>query len=197
VVGEQVDQPGGEAGVAGGGGREVGGAGAEPAGRPHRDDRRVQLLGDGPQHALGGRAAAVDLVDEDEGGDPQPPQGPHQHPGLGLHALDGGDDQHGAVEHVQHPLHLGDEVRVAGGVDQVDGDVVDGERHHRGLDGDAALPFQGQGVGLGAALVDTADLADDPGVVQQPLGQGGLTGVDMGQDPQVECRHGASCPLGR
>jgi hypothetical protein len=57
---------------------------------------------------------------------------------------------------------------VAGRVDQVDGDVVDAERHHRGLDGDAALPFQIQGVGLGAALIDAAELADDPGAVQQP-----------------------------
>ena len=36
--------------------------------------------------------------------------------------------QHRAVEHAQHPFHLGDEVRVAGRVDQVDGDVADRER---------------------------------------------------------------------
>jgi hypothetical protein len=121
----------------------------------------------------------------------------HQHPGLGLHALDRGDHQHRAVQHVQHPLHLGDEVRVTGRVDQVDGDIADGEGHDGGLDRDAALPFQRQGVGLGAAVVDAADLVDDPGGVQKPLGQRGLTGVYMRQDAQVERAHGASCPSDR
>jgi hypothetical protein len=116
---------------------------------------------------------------------------------LRLHALDGGDDQHGAVEHAQHPFHLGDEVRVAGRVDQVDGDVIDDERHHGGLDRDAALPFQRQGVGLGAAVVDAADLVDDAGGVEQPLGQARLTGVYVRQDPQVQRAHEASCPLDR
>ena len=136
--------------------------------------------------ASASRAGAVDLVDEDQRRDAQPLQRPHQHPGLRLHALDGGDDQHRAVEHAERPLHLGDEVRVAGGVDQVDRDVADGERDDGGLDGDAALAFERQRVGLGAAGVDAADLVDDPGGVQQPLGQAGLTGVDMRQDPQVE-----------
>ena len=35
----------------------------------------------------------------------------------------------------------------------------------------------------------------DAGGVQQPLGQAGLTGVDVRQDPQVEQSHDASCPL--
>ena len=190
VVGEQLGQPGRERGVGRTVGRECGVAGAEPAGRSHGHDRRGELAGDGPQGAVVPRAGAVDLVDEQQGGDAEALQGPQQHAGLGLHALDGREHQHGAVEHAQHPLHLGDEVGVAGGVDQVDGDVVDGERHHRRLDGDAALAFQGQGVGLGAAVVDAADLVDDPGAVQQPLGQAGLAGVDMGQDAQVERVHG-------
>ena len=58
----------------------------------------------------------------------------------------------------------------------------------------AALPLQRQGVGLGAAVVDPADLVDDPGGVQQPLGEAGLTGVDVRQDPQVQRAHEASCP---
>ncbi len=95
-------------------------------------------------------------------------------------------DQHGAVEHAQHPLHLGDEVRVAGRVDQVDRDVVDRERHDGGLDRDAALPFQRQEVGLGRAVIDAAELVDDTGRVEQPLGESCLTGVYMRHDPQVQ-----------
>ena len=105
---------------------------------------------------------------------------------LRLHALDGGDHENGAVEHVQHPFHLGDEVRVSRRVDQVDGDVVDDERHDGGLDRDAALSLQRQEVGLRAAVIDAADLVDDTGGVQQPLGESCLTGVYMRQDPQVE-----------
>ena len=85
---------------------------------------------------------------------------------------------------LKHPFHLGDEVRVAGRVDQVDRDVVDDERHDRGLDRDAALPFERQGIGLGVAVIDAADLVDDTGGVEQPLGEGRLTGVYMRQDPQ-------------
>ena len=60
------------------------------------------------------------------------------------------------------------------------------ERHDRGLDRDAALPLQRQGVGLGRALIDAADLVDDTGRVEQPLGERCLTGVYMRQDPQVQ-----------
>jgi hypothetical protein len=83
-------------------------------------------------------------------------------------------------------LHFGDEVGVAGSVDQVDGDVAYGERHHGGLDGDPALALERQRIGLRRARVDAADLVDDTGSVQQPLGERDLTGVDMRQDAKVE-----------
>jgi len=69
---------------------------------------------------------------------------------------------HRTVEHTQGPLHLGDEIRVARRVDQIDGDVVDGERNDRGLDRDPALPLQCERIGLGGAGIDAADLVDDP-----------------------------------
>jgi hypothetical protein len=59
---------------------------------------------------------------------------------------------------------------VAGSVDQVDRDVIDDERHDSGLDRNAPLLFQSQGIGLGVALVDAADLVDDTGGIEQPLG---------------------------
>jgi hypothetical protein len=143
------------------------------------------------------RAAAVDLVDKDQGGDLQPLQRPHQHASLCLHPLHRGDNQHGTVEHAEHPFHLGDEIWVPGRVDQVDGDVIDDEGHHRRLDRDAALPFQRQRIGLGTARVDTADLADDTDGEEQPLGQACLAGVNMRHDPQVQRSHQASSPLDR
>jgi len=70
------------------------------------------------------------------------PLRPNRTRSLWLHALDGRDHQHGAVEHAQGAFHLGDEIRVAWRVDQVDGDIVDRERNDRGLDRDPALPLQ-------------------------------------------------------
>jgi hypothetical protein len=74
---------------------------------------------------------------------------------------------------------------VTGGVEQVDGEVAEVEGDDRGRDGDAPRAFQGKGVGLGAAPVDAADLVDDRGGVEQPLGEAGLTGVDVRQDPRL------------
>ena len=127
---------------------------------------------------------AVDLVDEDQRRNAQPLQRAHQDARLRLHALDGGDHEHRAVEHAQHPLHLGDEVRVARRVDQVDVDVAERERRDGRLDRDPALPLERQRVGLRRAGVDAADLVDDAGRVQQPFGESCLTGVYMRQDSQ-------------
>jgi hypothetical protein len=44
-----------------------------------------------------------------------------------LNALDGGDDEDRAVENAERPLDFRDEVGVARRVDQVDGQVADGE----------------------------------------------------------------------
>jgi len=202
VRGEYVDEARGEGGVVGGEGYEGPRAPAEAADRPHGHDIRHEPLRDAAQQILVARAASVDLVHEDERGNAEPPQRPHEYAGLRLDALDRGNDEHGAVEHAQHPFHLGDEVRVAGGVDEIDGDVVDGEGDDGGLDRDSALPFQGQRIGLGVSRIDATDLVDDTGGVQKPLGQAGLTGVNMRQDPQIQGvgrarrMHGVSCPLG-
>ena len=104
-------------------------------------------------------------------------------------------DQHDAVEHAQRPLDLGDEVGVAGGVDEVDREVVQLERDDRGLDGDAAGPLQLQGVGLRRALVDAADRCDDAGLEEDAFGEARLTGVDMRQDPDVDNRHARTLSL--
>jgi hypothetical protein len=76
-------------------------------------------------------SAPVDLVYEDHSRNAEPSQSPHQHPGLGLYALHCGHDQDRAVQHREHPLDLGDEVRVARSVDQVDGHVADNDRRDR------------------------------------------------------------------
>jgi hypothetical protein len=112
-------------------------------------------------------------------------------------ARSGARRSHRAIEHIEDAFDLGDEVGVTGRVDQVDRHVVDEERHDGGSDGDAALAFERERVGLGVAVVDAADLVDDAGGVEQPLGQARLPGVNMRQDPKVQRPHAASSPLGR
>ena len=115
------------------------------------------------------RAGPVDLVDEDQRRDTEATQGTEQQRCLRLDAFDGGDDENSAVEDPEDPFDLGDEVRMAGRVDQVDRDVVDRERHDGGLDRDAALPFQHKRIGLGRAGIDASDLVDDVSGVQMPV----------------------------
>jgi hypothetical protein len=72
------------------------------------------------------------------------------------------------------------------GVDQVDRGAAQRERHHRRFDRDAAAALQVERVGAGAARVHAAELVDDPGGIQQPLGEAGLTGVDVRQNAEIE-----------
>ena len=112
---------------------------------------------------------------------------------LGLDALDRGDDEHGAVEDAEDALDLCDEVGVAGRVDEVDREVVDQERGDRGPDRDAALALELERVGLGGAGVDAADAIDRACGEEESLGEGGLTGVDVGEDAEIERAHRSSC----
>ena len=53
------------------------------------------------------------------------------------------------------------------------------------VDGDAALLLLGVEVGDGGALVDLAHAVRGAAVEQHPLGDGGLAGVDVGDDADV------------
>jgi hypothetical protein len=82
---------------------------------------------------------------------------------------------------------------VAWGVDQVDREVPDQERGDRGPDRDPAFALEVERVGLGGAGVDAAGAIDRAGVEQEPLGESGLTGVDVGEDAEIEGALGTSC----
>jgi hypothetical protein len=55
----------------------------------------------------------------------------------------------------------------------------------RGGDGDAPLLLLDHVVHGGGALVDLTDLVGLAGVVEDPLGGGGLARIDVGHDPDV------------
>jgi hypothetical protein len=169
---------------------------AERVRSSHRHDRGSQAFRDRLDGPLVVGTRAVDLVHEQQRRDVQALESAHENARLGLDALDGGDDQHGAVEHVQNPLHLGDEVGVAWGVDQVDVDGAERERGNGRLDGDAPPALELQRVGLRGAGIDAADFVDDSGFEEKPLREGCLTGVYMRQDSEVELflRHASFLP---
>ena len=168
------------------------GAGAPLAG-DGVEDRELELVGIGGQlqeeilqalHRLvnAGRRA-VDLVDDDDRAQPAL-QRPRQHGArLGHGAFDGVDQQQAAIGHVQHPLHLAAEIGVAGGVDDVDLYARVGDGGVLGQDGDAALALQIVGVEDQAAR--GGGVAEDVRLLEQPIDEGGLAVVDVGDDGDV------------
>ena len=162
---------------------------AGPERTVQRNHRELQPAADIGQHRVRPGAHAVDLVDEEEERSLRRADGAGELDGLRLHAFHGGDDQHDRIEHAQRALDFGHEVGMPGGIDEVDFEIVQAERGHRGLDGDAAGALELEGIGLGGAFIDTAWGGYDPGFVEDSFGEGGFTGVDMRQDSYGDDRH--------
>ena len=104
---------------------------------------------------------------------------------LRLHARHRVEDGDGAVEHAERPLDFHREVHVAGRVDDVDPAVVPEAGGRGGGDGDAALLLLDHPVHDRRPLVHLADLVGPAGVVEDPLGGGGLAGIDVRHDADV------------
>ena len=128
---------------------------------------------------------AVELVDDDHPGHTEAGGGPPGVLGLRLHAVGGADDDDGQVDVGQRGDHLAGEVGVAGRVEQVDLDPVDGERGQAGRDGELARHLLGLEVHDGGALLDRSPPGDGPGGGQQRLGQGGLAGAVVADEGDV------------
>ena len=156
----------------------------------------------GPHAFDGGvevRAGAVHLVDESDARDVVFGRLAPDGFGLRLHAGHAAEYGDGAVKHTERTLHLGREVHVARGVDDVDAlvDVLEqledvflrllqpGTGGGGGGDGDAALALLLHPVGNRRALVHLADLVDHAGVKKDTLGQRGLARVDVRADADV------------
>ncbi len=150
------------------------------------DDGRRQAAAYPLQYAVHVGPGAVHLVDEQHRRNPDALQGAPDHHGLRLHVLDRRQHEHGRVEHAKGALDLGDEVGVSGRVHEVDVEIAEDERRHRGADGDPAPTLQRHRVGAGRARVDAPGGADNARLEQQALGQAGLAGVNMRDDPDIE-----------
>ncbi len=130
-------------------------------------------------------ARPVHLVDERDPRDAVPVRLPPHRLALRLDAGDGVEHGDGAVQHAQGALHFVGEVDVARRVDQVDPPAVPGAADRGGEDGDAAVTLLRVEVGDRGALVDLAALVHGAGGEQDPLGDGGLARVHVGEDAEV------------
>ena len=135
------------------------------------------------------RPGQIHLVDKEKGGHPVPLQQLPQGVGVALHPVGAADDQNGAVQHLEGALHLGGEVGVAGGVQQGELRPLQGENGLLGEDGDPPLPLHGVGVQKGVLVIHPPQLFQPPAGVEQPLGQGGLARVHVGQDADYQFVH--------
>ena len=118
---------------------------------------------------------------------------------LRLNATLGGQDGNRAVQNAQGTLNLNSEVNVARGVDDVDTMTVLLEESRIVLslgmapiaggssrgDGDTTLLLLFHPVHRSSAIMNFTDLMVNTGVVQDTLGGGGLTCVDVGHDTDV------------
>jgi hypothetical protein len=157
------------------------------------DDGEVELVVAGAQRheqiehrvhdLLGLDAGPIDLVDHDQGRQAHLEGLLGDEPGLGHRPLVGVDDQEHGVDHAEHALDLTAEVGVAGRVDQVDPHALPGHRGALRQDRDAALALEI--VRVHGPLGDDLPGAEGAGAPEQPVDQGGLAVVDVGDDGDV------------
>ena len=112
----------------------------------------------------------------------------HQGYGAWLDTFTAVDHHQCAVDRSQGAVGIFREIFVTGRVEQVDHVLAVGKLHHRGGDGDAALFLHFHPVGRGMAIrfarLDRTGHADGLAHEQQPLGNGGLTGVRVGNNSE-------------
>ena len=111
---------------------------------------------------------------------------------LRLHSLDGRQHEDGRVENAEGTLDLRDEVRVTGGVDDIDLQVAEREGGHRRRIVMPRSRSRVKGIGARRARIDAPEAVDGTRGEEQAFGQAGLTGIDMRDDPEVEGGQGTA-----
>ena len=135
-----------------------------------------------------GAVGAVDLVDDDDRPQALLQRFQRHEARLRHRTLDRVDEQQDAVDHAEHALDLTTEVRVAGGVDDVDARVPDLDGAVLGEDRDAPLALQV--VAVHHPFVDVLVACERPRLDEQLVDQRRLAVVDVGDDGDVAEIHG-------
>jgi hypothetical protein len=157
------------------------------------EDREIELLLAGVERGKqvedlvhdhrGPRIRPIDLVDDDDGLEADLERLRHHELGLRQRPFGGVHQHQHAVHHAENALHLAAEIGVARGVHDVDAGIAPKDRGHLGENGDAALALEV--VGIHRALDHPLVLAVGARLLQEPIDQGGLAMVDMGDDRHV------------
>ncbi len=131
---------------------------------------------------LGLGRGKVDLVERGHDDEPGVARQVEVRERLRLEALGGVDEQHGAFAGLERPRHLVGEVDMAGRVDQVQLVSLVCEPHRLRLDRDAPLTLEIHLVEVLGAHVAARDRVRH---LEQPVGEGRLAVVDVGNDAEV------------
>ena len=143
------------------------------------EEQLVDLVDDLGDAGVG----AVDLVDDEDHGQSRLQRLAQHEARLRQRPLGGVDQQQHAVDHRQAALDLAAEVGVAGGVDDVELDVLVAQRGVLGEDRDALLALEVHRVH--DAVVDVLALAEGAGLPQHGVDERRLAMVDVGDDRDV------------
>ncbi len=93
-----------------------------------------------------------------------------------------------AIQYFQRAVHLDGEVNVSGGVNNVKAVPFPETAHRCWLNGNTALSFLLHKVGSGFTFVNLPELVDSTGELENTLGSGGFTGINVGEDTNVSVK---------
>jgi hypothetical protein len=131
-------------------------------------------------------ALAVDLVDEGDDRNVAQAADLEQLQRLAFDAARRIDHHDGGIDGGERAIGVFGKVGMARRIEQIEGQALMLEGHHRAGDGDAAFLLDLHPVGIGAAtLASGAHMTGEPdrtGGVEQPFGQRRLAGIGMGDD---------------
>ena len=126
---------------------------------------------------------AVDLVDDDDRLEAFLHRLAQHEARLRLRTAGGIDDEQHAIDHFHHALHLGAEVGVARGIDDVDGVAFPEDGGVLGLDGDALFLFEIHRIHR--ALLGGLVFAIGAAGLQELVHKGGFAVVNVGDDGEI------------
>ena len=153
----------------------------------------VEQIEDRLVHGLGPGIRSIHLADRNDGPQAEPERLVHDEFGLRHRALGCVHEDEHAVHHAEHPFDLAAEIRVAGGVDDVDAHTVPVDRGALGQDRDAAFSFEL--AAIHGALLHRLVRPHRAALAQQSVDQGRLAVIDMGNDGDVAQVHGCAVLL--
>ena len=129
-------------------------------------------------------AVPIQLVNERHDGRVAQPAYIHEFDGPLFNALGAVNYHQGRINRRERPIGILGEILVAGCVQQIHDAIIEGELHHRGGHGNAALLLQPHpgGVTRRLAALDRARHLNSAAKQQQFFGERGLARVWMGDD---------------